>query len=249
MAERASGAGAGDEGVTTDRREDREREGPHERPEGALPARPLEELEEAIGYAFKDRDLLRKALVHKSYLHEVPEFPLGSNERLEFLGDSVLGFIVSGDLYREHPGMAEGQLTALRGALVRMRTLAEIGAPIALGDYLYMSRGEEAAGGRERPTNRGRAVEALLGAVYLDGGLRAAGHVWHRLAGKRTVEELEEVLRGDYKTRLQQFTQAGMKETPRYHLAGTSGPDHDKHFVVEVRIGDQVLATGEGHNR
>src|SRR6516225_8104100 len=153
------------------------------RAEGALPVRPFDSLEAQIGYSFKNQDYLRNALVHKSYLHAVPDFPLGSNERLEFLGDSILGFIVSSDLYLDNPDTAEGQLTAWRGALVRLTTLAKVGAPFELGQYMYMSRGEEAAGGRARGTNLGRAVEALLGAAYLDGGIEAAHQVWRRFLG------------------------------------------------------------------
>src|SRR5439155_16339727 len=124
------------------------------------PLRPRSELEEAIGYEFRDKERLEAALVHKSYLHQVPDFYLGSNERLEFLGDAVLGLIVSADLYTSRPDISEGRLTSLRGALVRKNTLAELAAPFMLGEYLYMSRGEEAAGGRTRPSNLAHAVEA-----------------------------------------------------------------------------------------
>ncbi len=216
---------------------------------GALPRRPLAELEQAIGYKFTSRDNLVNALVHRSYLHEVPDFPLGSNERLEFLGDAVIGFIVSSDLFKSHPGMPEGRLSALRGALVRLSTLAEIGRAINLGDFLYMSHGEEAAGGRSRTTNIGRAVEALVGAVYLDGGLRAAQKVWHRMAGRRSIEELQQVLSADYKSQLQHYSQAILRQTPTYRLLATTGPDHAKEFHVEVSVGDRPLARGVGRNK
>ncbi len=216
---------------------------------GAPPKRPLSELEQAIGYSFKEEDYLRTAMVHKSYLHDVPEFSLGSNERLEFLGDAALGFIVSSDLFNEHRDVSEGQLTAWRGALVRLSTLAEVAEPLALGEYLYMSRGEEAAGGRARPSNMGRAVEALLGAVYLDGGLEAAATVWHKALGGRSIEQMQAVLSGDYKSQLQQFTQAHLKATPVYRLVNTSGPAHAQHFHVEVVADNQVLARGSGKNK
>lgn len=219
------------------------------RGEGALPLRPLNELEEKIGYRFTNRDYLVNALIHKSYLHEVPDFALGSNERLEFLGDSVLGFIVSSDLFTAQPGMPEGQLSALRGVLVRLNTLAELAEPLELGQYMYMSHGEEAAGGRARGTNIGRAIEGLLGAVYLDGGLEAAERVWHKILGERSMEQMQEVLRSDYKSALQQFTQAHLKSTPEYRIVGTSGPEHAKQFHVEVRAGDRVLAGGVGRNK
>ncbi len=219
------------------------------RAEGAPPRRPHAELEEAIGYTFNNKDYLDNALVHKSYLHAVPDFYLGSNERLEFLGDSILGFIVSSDLFKAYPDVDEGQLTAWRGALVRLNTLAEVAVPLQLGEYLYMSRGEEAAGGRARATNMARAVEALLGAVYLDGGVEAAAGVWRRILGERSVEQLQEVLRGDYKSQLQRVTQANLKLTPVYRLVETTGPDHAKQFRVEVLAGERVLASGVGHNK
>lgn len=222
----------------------------HHEPGGAAqPCRPLSELEAAFGYEFTDKEYLRNALVHKSYLHAVPDFYLGSNERLEFLGDAVLGVIVSGDLFLSHPEMPEGQLSALRGALVRKDTLARLAERIELGEYLYLSRGEEVAGGRNRPSNLARAVEALLGAVYLDGALEAASRVWHEILGEESDEQLQEVLRGDYKSRLQQLTQAVLRLTPSYRLAGASGPEHAKEFVVEVVLGDRVVASGTGRSK
>jgi ribonuclease-3 len=219
------------------------------RAEGALPKRPFRGLEESIGYTFRNEEYLRNAMVHKSYLHAVPDFPPGSNERLEFLGDSVLGFVVSSDLYIDNPGTTEGELTAWRGALVRLTTLAKVAEPLELGEYMYMSRGEEAAGGRTRGTVLGRAIEALLGAVYLDGGIDAAREVWHRILGERSLARIEEVLRADYKTQLQQFTQAHFRVTPQYRLVETTGPDHAKQFRVEVVAGDRVLASGVGPNK
>jgi ribonuclease-3 len=213
-------------------------------PPGLLP-----DLEAELGYHFHNSEHLRNALVHKSYLHDVPDYYLGSNERLEFLGDAVLGLIVSSDLFTSRPGLSEGQLSALRGALVRKDTLAEIAAPFRLGNYLYLSRGEEAAGGRARASNLARAVEAVLGAVYLDGGLDAAARVWHRIVGEDNDERLQEVLRGDYKSQLQQFTQAHLKLTPTYRLTGTSGPEHSKEFHVEALAGDRVLGSGVGRNK
>lgn len=219
------------------------------RAEGAPPIAPFVRLERAISYRFKKRDLLKTALVHKSYLHAVPDFPLGSNERLEFLGDAVLGLIVSSDLYRGFPDHSEGLLTAHRGVLVRLNTLAEVAAPLNLGKYMYMSRGEEAAGGRQRSTNLGRAIEALLGAVYIDGGLKAVTRVWHTILGERTEEQIQNVLLGDYKSELQKQTQANLKVTPSYRIVETTGPDHSKVFTVEVRAGERVLAQGSGRNK
>ncbi len=221
------------------------------RAEGAVPRRPSAELQDRIGYTFTQEDYLRNAMVHKSYLHAVPDLPGSSNERMEFLGDSILGFIVSSDLFLAYPDTPEGQLTAWRGALVRLTTLAQIAEPLELGEYLYMSRGEEAAGGRTRGTNLGRAIEALLGAVYLDGGLEAARTVWHTILGESddAVALIEEVLRADFKTQLQQFAQAHLKQTPMYRMVETSGPDHAKQFRVEVLAGDRILADGTGTNK
>lgn len=204
-----------------------------------------------MGYTFSNEDHLSNALVHKSYLHAVPDLPGGSNERLEFLGDSVLGFIVSSDLYLAYPDTPEGQLTAWRGALVRLTTLAEIAEPMELGEYMFMSRGEETAGGRTRGTNLGRAIEAIIGAVYLDGGFEAARTVWHNILGEAdsAVARIEQVLQADFKTQLQQFAQANLKQTPLYRMVGTSGPDHAKQFTVEVLAGDRSLAEGTGSNK
>lgn len=219
------------------------------RAEGAGPRRPLEALQDSFGYHFRDVDLLRNALTHKSYLHAVPDWPLGSNERLEFLGDSVLGFVVSTDLFLANPDTAEGQLTTWRGALVRLTTLSKVAEPLELGEYMYMSRGEESAGGRQRGTNLGRAVEAVLGAVYLDGGMDAARAVWHAFLGESGLHYIEQTLRADYKTQLQQYTQAAMHVTPAYGLVGTSGPDHAKLFEVAVFAGERELARGTGTNK
>ncbi|HUP28008.1 MAG TPA: ribonuclease III [Chloroflexia bacterium] len=217
--------------------------------EGAEPRRPLDGLEAVLGYEFKNKRLLATALVHKSYLHDVPRTGLEPNERLEFLGDAVLDLIVSANLYVLNPGMSEGQLSALRGALVRMSTLAEIAAPLELGEYMYMSRGEEAAGGRTRDSNTGRAVEAVLGAAFLDGGLDAATHVWRQMGGERGIEQLEAVLSTDYKSQLQQFVQAMYRLTPSYRTVETTGPEHEKIFKVEVLAGEEVLAYGMGRNK
>jgi ribonuclease III len=221
------------------------------RAEGSIPRQPFEDLQAKISYTFKDEDYLRNAMVHKSYLHAVPDLPGGSNERLEFLGDSILGFIVSSDLYLSNPDTSEGQLTSWRGALVRLTTLAEIAQPLQLGEYMYMSRGEEVAGGRTRGTSLGRAIEALLGAVYLDGGIEATRAVWHTILGEAdtAIARIRQVLSTDFKTQLQQFTQAHLKHTPLYRMVDTSGPDHAKQFRVQVAAGDRVLAEGTGTNK
>ena len=216
---------------------------------GAFPRRPILQLERDIDYQFNSPSLLENALVHKSYLYAVPDAPIAPNERLEFLGDSVLGLLASDHLFTTYPDVSEGELSALRGALVRLNTLAEIAAPLELGEYMHMSRGEEAAGGRTRPGNLGRALEAILGAVYVDGGLEAARAVWQHVLGERSLEQLQQILSTDYKSKLQQVAQSLLRETPRYSLVETTGPDHAKVFKVQVLIGGEPVAEGAGRNK
>jgi ribonuclease-3 len=206
-------------------------------------------LESAIGYTFTNPSLLENALVHKSYLYALPDAPITPNERLEFLGDAVLGLLASDYLFTTYSDVSEGELSSYRGALVRLNTLAEIAAPLDLGEYMYMSRGEEAAGGRNRPGNLGRALEAVLGAVYLDGGLDAARAVWQHTLGERSLEQLQQILSGDFKSKLQQVAQSLWRETPRYRLVDASGPEHAKVFKVEVVIGEEALSMGSGRNK
>ncbi|MGI8587245.1 MAG: ribonuclease III [Chloroflexia bacterium] len=210
----------------------------------------LAELEEALGYQFKHPEKLRTALIHRSYLHDVPEGAEQSNERLEFLGDAVLGFLVARRLYVRHPEKQEGELTSLRGALVRLSQLTQWGTGLGIGRYIYLSNGEEAHGGRERESIIGRTMEALLGAVYLDGGLRAVDRVLGRLLATTSDSDLAAVLIADYKSRLQREIQADQKtEPPRYRIVATSGPAHDREFTVEVWVGDQVLSRGVGRSK
>src|SRR4051794_38332122 len=156
------------------------------------------DLETALRYRFKHPELLRAALIHRSYLHDVPEGTEQSNERLEFLGDAVLGFVVARRLYLRYPDKSEGDLTRLRGALVRLSQLSAWGAQLDLGRYLYLSKGEEGQGGRNRPTIIGRAMEALLGAVYLDGGLRVMTAVLNRFLDSTSDSAVAAVLTADY---------------------------------------------------
>ncbi len=221
---------------------------PHTAHQGSVGA-PLVGLETVLGYTFKDPALLRRALVHRSYLHDVPDFALGSNERLEFLGDAVLGFLVARWLYVRHPDKPEGDLTTLRGALVRLTRLSVWAGMIDLGAYLYMSRGEEIQGGRGRDTITGRAFEALLGALYLDGGLRVTERVLRHFLAATSEDEIAAVLSGDYKSQLQREVQARYKVPPTYRLADTSGPAHQRLFRIEVWAGEVVLGEGAGSNK
>ena len=205
----------------------------------------METLESKLGYSFKDRSLLENALTHSSYANE-NKSSMGSNERLEFLGDSVLGMVTADFLYRRHPDLPEGDLTRLRAALVREESLAEVADRLDLGEYLRLGKGESAGGGRERPSIRADAVEAILAAVYLDGGLEEARKLIHRLILDR---EEEKAVRRDYKTALQELVQREAGQVLAYRLTGESGPDHAKEFTVEVDLNGKVAGKGTGHSK
>ena len=206
-------------------------------------------LARRLGYEFRDSSLLRQALIHRSYLNENPGEALESNERLEFLGDSVLGSIVSRHLYDHYPNASEGWLTEVRSRLVRNETLGELARAQDVGRYLVMGRGVEAQHGRERQAILGRAWEALIGAVYLDGGIRSAQRfILRSLAG-----ELETIavagLERDPKSMLQEACQAHWQTAPRYFTVDQRGPAHDRDFRVEVRLNGDVLGSGEGKSK
>jgi|DewCreStandDraft_5_1066085.scaffolds.fasta_scaffold19820_2 ribonuclease-3 len=207
------------------------------------------DLEQALGVQFQDPLLLRQALIHRSYLNEHPDWPLESNERLEFLGDAVLGFVVAEYLYLTYRELSEGELTALRAAVVRRETLARVARSLNLGDYLYISYGLEKSGGRTQPSVLASALEAVLGAVFLDRGLGVVRQVILRLL----VPEIESVLRAqalkDFKTQLQERAQAELGQTPVYRVVATEGPEHAKVFTVAVYIGDLVLGRGRGRSK
>ena len=209
----------------------------------------LTELQQSLGVSFSDLSLLEQALVHSSYINENPGFALTSNERLEFLGDAVLGLAVAEKLYQDFPRLSEGEMTKLRAALVRRETLARRARAIRLGDYLYLGKGEEASGGRRKVSNLAGALEAVMAAILLDQGLTATKEFILRLFN----EELERVVsRGagvDYKSRLQELTQARQQPAPVYQLVETVGPAHDRMFTVEVKIGDTVLGRGSGKSK
>jgi ribonuclease-3 len=206
-------------------------------------------LQKALGLEFRNQALLEEALVHRSYLNEAPELEIESNERMEFLGDAVLGIVISDKLFKDYPALSEGHLSQLRAMLVRWDTLAEVAGRISLGDYLILGRGEEISGGRERPSNLAGAIEALIGAVFLDGGLARA----RKLILTLLEPELEKVAAGavtvDSKSQLQHEVQARWHEIPRYRLVSSVGPDHDKTFTVEVLVRSEVLGRGEGRNK
>ncbi len=206
-------------------------------------------LEKRLGTRFRDRSLLQQALVHRSYLNEVPESGVESNERLEFLGDAVLGLVVAGRLYADYPEHPEGQLTELRAALVRRETLARVAKRLTLGEYLFLGRGEQSAGGRGRSSNLGCAYEAVVGAAYIDGGIDKA----RRFVMRSLAPELAALPKGripaDPKSRLQEVLQARYQRPPAYKVLRDEGPDHSKVFTVQVSAGRKILGEGKGKSK
>ena len=206
-------------------------------------------LEAELPFKFKDQELLRQALVHTSYLNENPGIGVGSNERLEFLGDAALGVVVAQMLYNDYPDVDEGKLTELRAHLVRRDTLARAALQLGLGEALQLGRGEDAAGGRKRPTNLARAYEALVGAVFLDGGFaRVKSFVKHSLRDEFTALR-QKGMPYDPKSRLQEVVQSRWQTTPSYRLLKTEGPDHARRFTVQVVVTGKGLGTGEGRSK
>lgn len=208
----------------------------------------MEKLEEKLGYTFHDRRLLENALTHSSYANENKSKGETSNERLEFLGDSVLGMVVADHLYRTHPDMPEGELTRTRAALVCEDSLVEVAAQLELGEYLKLGRGEDAGGGRKRPSIQADAVEAVIAAVYLDGGIGSARKLITNFILTNNEREQEGAVR-DFKTALQELVQRESGQVLSYRLMGESGPDHAKVFSVEVDLNGQPIGTGEGRSK
>ena len=200
-------------------------------------------VELAVGSVFLDGALLRDALTHRSYLNEIEE-ERPSNERLEFLGDSVLGLIVTDFLYAEFPDLSEGDLTNIRSALVRTEALAGFAREINLGANIFIGRGEELNRGRFRPSGLACAFEALLGAIYLDRGYEPARSFALRFVKPALEDVLELRLHRNGKSTLQEIVQARRQMTPTYHVVQEAGPDHDKSFTVEVRVGEDILGRG-----
>ncbi len=198
------------------------------------------------GLAFRDGDLLRTALTHRSYLNEHPELDWEDNERLEYLGDAVLDFLLAEHLYLRMPQAREGELTALRAALVRRSTLARFAEHLGVGGALYMGHGEVESGGRERAATLCATFEALVGALYLDQGLNAVADLVMPLVESELSDARSEAVDKDPKSRLQELAQAMLGVTPRYRSVKAEGPDHAKIFTVEVSIGGTVRGAGEG---
>lgn len=208
----------------------------------------LQNFQDVIGVTFNQSELLQRALTHRSYVNEV-EGELRDNERLEFLGDAILDFIVADMLFKKFPDVSEGELTQLRAALVRTDSLAELAQEVQLGDYLIMGRGEVSSGGRTRANNLCRGFEAVIGAIYLDRGIEAVrAFILPRLA-RYLDYVLEHSLHKDARSMLQERSQAELRFTPVYRLVDAEGPDHEKQFLVEVVIGEVVIGEGIGSSK
>lgn len=209
----------------------------------------IDNLPKALGVTLKNMALLQQALVHSSFINENPASVSGHNERLELLGDAVLGLIVAEELYRSSPDLSEGEMTRLRAALVKRDTLARVARSIGLGDFLYMGKGEEAGGGRSKPTNLAGALEAVIAAVYLDQGLAAAGDVVARLFVEEWPKLAKPGAGADFKSRLQELTQFRFQQTPSYRLVAEAGSHHEPMFTVEVTVNGEVLGMGSGRSK
>lgn len=209
----------------------------------------LSQLEEKFSLKFNNQDLLLQALTHRSYLNENPTFRVGHNERLEFLGDAILELVVTEDLYQRFPEKPEGELTSFRAALVNSKMLAEVSADIGLNDFLLLSRGEAKDIGRARQYILANAFEALVGALYLDQGYAAAKKFIDGVIIIKIDSVLERRLYKDPKSLFQEEAQERVGITPSYEVLREWGPDHDKHFVVGVYLGKELVAEGEGPSK
>lgn len=217
-----------------------------------LPKTDLETLQDRLGYRFRNEELLLRALVHRSFAYENQEV-CEDNETFEFLGDSVLGLAISHLLLDLFPNCDEGELSRLRSSIVNERELAQIASSLNLGDFLLLGKGEDLSGGRQKPSLLANGLEAVLAAVYLDGGLEPAlslvRTIFSDYLENQEEDYLLKTLDKDYKTQLQEITQARLKLTPVYNLEEETGPDHDKTFFMRVEIGEQVLAYGHGKSK
>lgn len=204
-----------------------------------------EELERRLEHRFAEPELLRQARIHRSYAHEMSEEHC--NEPLEFLGDAILGFLVADQIVRERPELDEGGMTRLRSALVNTRSLAAEAEKLSLGQALLLGKGEDLSGGREKPALLADAFEAMVGALYLDGGMPPVRRLVERLFSERIAGwPAREGIQADPKTRLQEWCQSRGWDLPQYLVVGEEGPDHSKHFVIEVLVQGEPVGRGEG---
>jgi len=209
----------------------------------------LKALQKKIGYRFKSLGLLNQGMRHRSFVHENLEAGMQDNERLEFLGDAVLDLVIGHLLVERFPDHTEGTLSRLRAAVVNEARLARIARELSLGQYLLLGKGEELTRGREKNSILAASLEALLAAVYLDGGYKKAFQVIDQLFSPHLIMAEEESFFQDFKTKLQEWSQETLKATPRYLLAREFGPDHDKVFGVKVLIQGKVAGVGAGKSK
>ena len=208
----------------------------------------MTDLQNKIGYQFKNPALLNEALTHSSYANEHKSQHIKYNERLEFLGDSVLSIVVSDYIYKNCPELPEGELTKLRASLVCEKSLYEFAKKIDLGKYLILSKGERHNGGADRPSILSDAFEALIAAIYIDGGITPASkHILNFVIPAIKNSKKKKI--NDYKTTLQEIIQKNPGEKLEYVLVKESGPDHNKHFVVEVHLNSNVIGKGGGRSK
>ncbi len=209
-----------------------------------------EDLQRAMGYRFRDRGLIEHAMTHTSRANEDPSGGVVDNESLEFLGDAVLGFVVADILYREFPDFDEGQMSKTKATLVSTTTLARCADQLGLGEHLLLGRGEEKTGGRSKPALLADAYEALIAAIYLDGGIEPVRRfIARELAGLLHAVDRDRVGRGDHKSALQEYLQSRDRSLPDYRLVAATGPDHRKQFEVEVVVDGEVAGRAVGASK
>ena len=209
----------------------------------------LASIQQTLGVFFNDLSFLQQALVHSSYSNENPSFAPISNERLEFLGDAVLGLIIAEKIYQDSPQLSEGEMTELRAALVCQDTLARMARVIRLGHYLLLGKGEKASGGQHNPANLAKALEAVIAAIYLDQEPVTARDVILKLFNEELQKAISHGVKSGYKSQLQELIQAKKQQIPVYQLIEATGPAHERKFTVEVRVGDTVLGHGTGKSK
>jgi len=211
--------------------------------------RDLSAFEERIGYHFQRRDLLTRALTHKSYSHEARQENIQDNETFEFLGDSVLGFVIGDMLFQRFPSLDEGALSKIKAYLVSAASLAVKARDFGMGEAIYLGVGEEKSGGRKKESLLANVFEAIIAAIYLDAGIEPARRlIESSFAGDLESIDAEDLLFQDYKTALQELAQGKGFQLPEYNVIEEVGPDHDKRFVVEVKVGN-LVARGEGSSK
>jgi ribonuclease III len=217
--------------------------------ESALSAHSRSRLQQKLGYSFRQEDLLVRALTHRSHLRTNDAQSNNSNERLEFLGDSALGLIVAEELFQKYPDMTEGDLTKSKSLLVNKKVLAHVGIELGLGDYILMSVDEERAGGRRRQSIVADCLEAVIGAIYLDGGMKITRGVVKRVISFDFSQTSQTLSLRNYKGELLERLQASGAGMPHYTVSGENGPEHRKTFTVDVLVGGKKMGTGEGDSK